>query len=101
MERNTNLSNEEIYAIHYMDNGGKLKDFSKKHKKLYNAIEKEEHRRLMVEIRYKMLKNASLKTKIYKKFNISSKIEVHSIEIYSYLKTLSNNQLLSYLHTRK
>ena len=101
MEGTAKISKAEIYAIHYMDNGGKLKDFPKRHKELYGAIEKEEQRRLIVDIRYKMLKDPTLKNKIYKKFNITSKTEINPIEIYSHLKTLTNNQLLSYLNTRK
>ena len=99
--RDNAVSEARIYAIHYLDNGGESGKFSKRHKDLYSAILEEEKRRLMVAIRYKILENKAFRNKIYNKFKVSSKNLLKPEEIYSYLETLSNKQLLSILQARK
>ena len=101
MVETINISKAEIYAIHYLDNGGKAKDFSKRHLDLFKAIQKEEKRRLMIQIRYKMSNDKKLENKINKKFGISTKESINITILYSKLSNLSNNQLLSFLHERK
>ena len=94
-------TNARIYAIHYLDNGGKAESFPRRHKDLYNAIQQEYRRRINVEIRYKMDKERNFKKKIYKKFRINSTTEVKPVDLYNFLVKLSTNQLLLLLHGRK
>lgn len=100
MVETVNISKAEIYAVHYLDNGGKAKDFSKRHLDLYKAIQEEEKRRIMIQIRYKMSVDKTLKKKIYKKFGFSKKDPINPTILYSKLVNLSNNLLLSFLHAR-
>jgi hypothetical protein len=93
-----NISSAQIYAIHYLDNGGNTKKFPHRHKNLYNAIQQEEKRRIKVSIRYKILNNKAFKKEIYTKLKISPKIDLQSQELYNILDKLSNNQLFLILH---
>lgn len=90
-----------VYAIHYLDNGGKPGKFSKRHKVLTAAIQEEEKRRLMVSIRYKMNEKKEFHRKIYKILKISKKTTLEPQDLYTNLGNMTNNQLFSILHDRK
>ena len=99
MSKEGNLA--RVYAIHYLDNGGKSTMFSKRHKVLSYAIQEEEKRRLMVSIRYKMNAKKKFHRKIYKLLKISQRTTLEPRELYEHLNNISSNQLLSMLHERK
>ncbi len=99
MNKEGNLA--RVYAIHYLDNGGKPGEFSKRHKVLTAAIQEEEKRRLMVSIRYKMNEKKEFHKKIYKILKISGKTTLEPRDLYNYLGNMTNNQLFSILHDRK
>ena len=71
-----NISSAQIYAIHYLDNGGNTKKFPHRHKNLYNAIQQEEKRRIKVSIRYKILNNKAFKKEIYTKLKIILQLQL-------------------------
>ena len=51
MQNIETIAPSDIYAIHYLDNGGTVKEFSMRHVKLKKSIEQESKRRLKVSIR--------------------------------------------------
>ena len=94
----TAILHSQNYAIHYLDNGGKVNEFSHRHRDLHQAIQQEEKRRMKVSIRYKIMDNKSFKKKIYIKFKISPQTELQPQDLYELLDKLSSKQLFSMLH---
>jgi hypothetical protein len=85
------ISQESMYAIKFLDNGGNFETFSKRHKKIHNAILEEYKRRMMVQIRYGMEKLPKFKTMVYKKIKQKNKLE--PADLYKALETLSFDTL--------
>jgi len=98
MQNIETIAPSDIYAIHYLDNGGTVKEFSMRHVKLKKSIEQESKRRLKVSIRYKMMNDMNFKKKIYTKLKISTTEDLKPEELYIRLDKMSRNQLLSVLH---
>ena len=87
------LTDEEMYAVKYIDSGGDPEKFSHRHKKLKQAVMNEAKRRSMVELRYKMNASSKIKTQIYKIIKISPKQTLSPEELYTHLAKVSFNKL--------
>ena len=87
------LTDEAMYAIKYIDNGGDPEKFSHRHKKLKQAVMNEAKRRNMVELRYKINVSPKIKTQIYKIIKISPKQTLTPEELYTHLAKVSFKKL--------
>ena len=87
------ITDEEMYAIKYMDSGGNAEKFSHRHKKLKKAVMDEAKRRLMVELRREVTKSSKIKMKIYRILKISPKQTLTPEEFYGHLVKVSYNRL--------
>ena len=87
------ITDEEMYAIKYIDSGGNPEKFSHRHKKLKKAIMNEAKRRLMVELRHKASKSSKMRNKIYKIMKISPKQTLTPEDFYEHLVKVSYSRL--------
>jgi len=94
MEKNNDDDKKNMkYAIDYIDNGGKLENFTHRHNKIRKSIETVEKKRMMVHIRYDMINSIDFSKEIQIKLNKTENILEEPAELYKVLDKLSYDEL--------